>query len=89
MNKSVKILLGCRIVLWLVALGSTIYWIHYSFKLYSIGVHDVYEYASYFRPVFSKALLVTFISLVISYILRGISDRIKNIEKYGKDKVEE
>lgn len=75
--KSVRIIFFCRMFLWLVATVSTLYWMYISCKLYAIGVHDVHEYASIFRPIFYKCLGIAFGAIVISLILRTISDKIK------------
>lgn len=79
----VKIIFCIRIVLWVIALGATIYWIRWSFKIYEMGTHFVEEYAKAFRPIFARGLLITAIAIGISFILRYISDRIKDKEKYG------
>lgn len=76
-SKAVRILLYIRIVLWIIALAATVYWIYWSFKLYDLGYYDIYEYTGYLRPIFGRGLLISFGSLGVSLILRGISDRIK------------
>jgi len=75
--KSVRILFFCRMFLWLVAAGATVYWMYLSCKLYAIGIHDVHEYASYFRKPFYICLGIAFGAICISLILRTISDKIK------------
>ena len=40
-DKLVKIIFGIRICLWMVALGLTVHWIYWSFKLYAMGVLGV------------------------------------------------
>lgn len=76
-EKLVRILFGMRIVLWVIALIATVYWIYWSFHIYETGIHLVEEYAAIFRPIFGKALLVTAISISVSLVLRKISDKIK------------
>ena len=73
-EKKVRILFLIRIALWITAAAATFYWI---FKLYAMGIYDVYEYSGYLRPIFGRGLLIAFVSLCISLILRSISDRIK------------
>ena len=76
-TNGVKILFCFRIVLWMIALGVTIYWIRFSFQIYEMGIYDPHEYAAMFRPVFGRCLLVTAVSIVSSFILRAVSDRLK------------
>lgn len=76
-----KKLFYCRICLWVVALVATIYWIYWSFHLYTLGYYDEHAYAAMLRPIFSKALLISLIAVGISFILRRISDNIKDKEK--------
>lgn len=75
--KSVKILFCCRAFLWLVAAVSTGYWMYLSCKLYAIGIHDVHEYAQHFRKPFYTCVIIAVVAIVISLILRSISDKIK------------
>lgn len=81
-TNTIKRLFYIRICLWFVALVSTIYWMYYSFHLYSIGIVDEHEYASALRPVFAKALLISLIAVGVSFILRRISDNIKDSLKH-------
>lgn len=74
----VKILFCFRILLWVIALAATIYWIRFSFQIYEMGIYDPHEYATMFRPVFSRCLLITVVSIGISFLLRAVSDRLKN-----------
>ena len=78
---AVKILFVVRILLWIVAAGATVYWVVWSFKMYDIVGYDVQAYATAFRPLFYKALIVTFVSICVSFGLRSISDRIKKCWK--------
>ena len=77
LEKRVKIIFGCRVILWIIALAVTIHWIRYSFKLYEMGIYDVHEYATYMRPVLYKGLIISVACICISFLLRAISDRIK------------
>lgn len=76
-----KKLFYCRICLWIIALVATIYWIYWSFHLYTLGYYDEHAYAAMLRPIFSKALFVSLVAVGISFILRRISDNIKDREK--------
>lgn len=85
MNKTallgVKILFGLRILLWITAIIPTIYWIYYQQKLYADEIFDAYEYSSLLRPVLYKCLIISFLAICVSFILRAISDHVK--KKYG------
>ena len=81
-NKVIRILFIIRIILWIIATAATFYWIVWSFKLYNMGIFDVYEYAQYFRPIFGRGLLIAIVSICLSLILRSISDRLKKKMKY-------
>lgn len=82
--RKIRILFYMRIVLWVIAIAATVYWIYWSFRIYEMGIHLVEDYAAAFRPIFGKSLLVTAISIAISLGLRRISDNIKtNIKKGG------
>jgi len=76
-NKIVQVLFVIRIILCIIATAATFYWIVWSFKLYHMGIFDVYEYSSYLRPILGKGLLIAAVSICLSLILRSISDRIK------------
>ncbi len=76
-NKAVRVLFVIRIILCIIAAAATFYWIFWSFKLYHMGIFDVYEYSSYLRPIMGKGLLIAVVSICLSLILRSISDRIK------------
>ena len=76
-KKIIRFLFIIRIILWITATVATYYWIIWSFKLYQMGIFDVHEYSDYFRPIFGKGLLIAFVSICLSFILRGISDKIK------------
>lgn len=80
-NKIVRILFIIRIVLWIIAAAATYYWISWSFKLYNMGIFDVYEYSGYLRPILTKGLIIAAVSICLSLILRTISDKLKKKEK--------
>lgn len=79
-NKAVRILFLIRSLLWITAFAATAYWIWWSFKLYDLGYYDAYEYSGLLRPVLTRGLVIAFVCLGISLILRSISDRIKKKE---------
>ena len=81
-KKIVRILYIIRIILWIIATVATFYWIVWSFKLYNMGIFDVYEYGKYFRPIFGRGLLTAIVSICLSLILRSISDKLKEKIKY-------
>lgn len=76
-SKIVRILFIIRIILWITAAAATFYWIVWSFKLYGRGIFDEHEYSSYLRPILGKGLLIAVVSICLSFILRGISDKLK------------
>ena len=84
-DRLVKIIFDNLICLWGVALGLTVHWIYWSFKLYYMGILDVYDYAKHFRPLFYKDLILTFIVICLCFILRSISDRIKGKIKHSEE----
>ena len=80
MGKKEKVVKGIfiiRIVLWIIALCATIYWIYWSFKLYTMGIYNEYEYAANLRPIFTKGILISVGAVIISFILRAVSDKMK------------
>ncbi|MGN0425402.1 MAG: hypothetical protein ACI4FY_08800 [Acetatifactor sp.] len=76
-RKTVKILFGIRIVLWMVAAGATAYWIYWSMHLYTLGFENEHEYAKALRPILSKGLMISVAAILVSFLLRSISDKIK------------
>ena len=82
-DKKIKTMFICRVILWIVALIATIYWIYWSFHLYTLGYMDEHEYAAVFRPIFAKGLFTSLVAIGISFILRRISDNIKDKRKYS------
>ena len=81
-NKIVRVLFIIRAVLWVIAAAATVYWIAWSFKLYEMGIYEVHEYSTRLRPILGRGLLIAFVSICISLILRSISDRIKKKNKF-------
>lgn len=80
--KKIKRLFIARIVMWIVALGATVYWIYWNYKLYSLKIFDVHAFATIFRPKFYTALVISIVAICISFYLRHISDGIKKKLKY-------
>ena len=76
-KKIIRILFIIRISLWIIATVATFYWIVWSFKLYNMGIYDVHEYGTYFRPIFGRGFLIAVVSICLSFILRSISDKLK------------
>lgn len=76
-DKIIKLLFAIRVILWIVALIATWYWISWSFKLYDLGYMDETIYAQMLRPVFGKGLLISFLAIVASFLVRAISNNIK------------
>ena len=76
-NKIIRILFIIRIILWITAAAATYYWVSFSFELYERNIFDVHEYSDYLRPVLGTGLLIAVVSICLSFILRGISDKIK------------
>ncbi len=82
-NKKIRSIFITRASLWLVATVATIYWIVWSFKIYAdlgepeTGLVDVHTYASILRPKLYGGLIIAITALIISTVLRKISDKIK------------
>ena len=77
LKKKIRNLFICRICLWVIAAGVSIYWIVLSFWLYEVGIHDVHEYADYLRPRLYAGLLIAFACIAVSFWLRHISEGFK------------
>ncbi len=75
---SVIVLLVLRIILWTVALASTVYWIYYSFDLYRQGYYIPEEYSPRLRPVLYTCVLISVAAIALSFLLHAISKKIKN-----------
>ena len=78
-EKTVKILFAVRVILWAVALGSTVYWIWYSFDLMGSGIFDPYEYAGLLRPVLYPCLCIAIVAVCISFALYRKSKELKSV----------
>lgn len=76
-QRNVRILFICRIILWCIAFAGFVYWAYWSFELYHEGIWDEHDYATILRPILAKGMLISIVSIVISLILRKISDMIK------------
>ena len=76
-KKTIKVLFIIRVVLWAIAFGATAYWIYYSFRLYSLGIHLPEEYSPLLRPVLYKGLLIAVVSLVIAAFLHIHTAKLK------------
>ena len=75
--KKIKIVMIIRVCLWLVAAAATIYWMHWSFEIYEMGIHEVHSYATLLRPRMYAGLRTSILSIILSLILRRISDELK------------
>ncbi|MBE5844392.1 MAG: hypothetical protein E7302_09455 [Butyrivibrio sp.] len=73
----IKGLFVVRICLWIVALGSTIYWINYSRVLHSQGIYAPEEYSPLFRPVFYTCLIITIAAICLSFFLHSVGKKLK------------
>lgn len=73
----IRIILGIRMVLWAISVAVTIRWIYWSFKLYDLGYMDVHSYATKLRPILYEGIVIAFVCIVICFILRSISDKIR------------
>lgn len=73
----VRLLFVIRVCLWLIALSSTLYWMHLSNDLYKRGIFDPLEFSKYFRPVFYPCVITAFVAIGISFALFAISKHIK------------
>lgn len=78
-KKTIKIIFGIRILLWIVAFIATMYWAVWSFKIYAMGIYDAYEYAAMLRPVITKGLIISVVCIVVCFVLRHISDTLKQM----------
>ena len=73
----IRVMFAARILLWLIALVSTIYWISYSFELYKQEIFDPHEYATLLIPVLYICLAIAFVSICISFALHARTKKIK------------
>lgn len=80
-KNTIKILFIIRVVLWVISLVATIYWMYWSSHLYTLGFYDEHEYAVAFRPIFARGLFTSLAAVAVSFVLRFISDGIKDKNK--------
>lgn len=80
-NSKVLTIFVIRVCLWIVALVSTIYWIWFSFNLYSQGIFTPEEYSPRMRPVLYTCLAIAIAVVCISFALRAWAVRIKKQEE--------
>ena len=73
----IRVMFAARILLWLIALISTIYWISYSFELYKQEIFDPHDYATLLRPVLYICLAIAFVSICISFVLHARTKKLK------------
>ena len=73
----ITILFLCRLFLWIVALGSTVYWVRYSVQLHENGIFDPHEYATALRPVLYTCLIISVAAVCISFVLYARSAKLK------------
>ena len=71
------IIFVCRIILWVIALASTVYWIRYSFQLTMNEIYEPEEYAPLLRPVLYVCVGIAVASIGLSFGLYAIAKRIK------------
>ena len=76
-NTPILVLFIIRVLLWIVALSSTIYWIYYSIKLHSDGIFAPEEYSPLMRPVLYTCLAIAITAVCISFALHALSKKIK------------
>ncbi len=75
--KTVKLLFVVRVILWLIALICTAYWMYYSHKLHLDGIFDPHEYATLLRPVLYTNLIISIVAVCASFALYALSRKIK------------
>lgn len=75
-NKTIRCMFILRVILWIIATASTLYWLYWSFKLFEIGMSTAQEQSDYFTPIFGWGVLITIISICLSLFLRNISNKI-------------
>ena len=76
-KKQITILFFIRLFLWIVALGSTIYWIRYSIRLHELGIFDPHEYATALRPVLYICLIISVAAVGVCFVLYARSAKLK------------
>lgn len=84
LNKAVRNIFILRVILWITATASTIYWLYWSFKLFEMGMSNAQEHSDYFTPIFGWSVLISIVSIGLSLILRNISKKISMEEDDDK-----
>ncbi len=75
-SKAVRSLFILRVILWIIATASTLYWLYWSFKLFEMGMLNAQEHSDYFTPIFGWSVLISIISIGLSLILHNISNKV-------------
>lgn len=87
---SVIVLFISRIILWIIALASTVYWIYYSFDLYRQGYIIPEEYSPRLRPVLYTCVLIAVAAIALSFLIYTIGKKIKDkAEKEARSEMPE
>lgn len=73
----ITILFLCRLFLWIVAFGATVYWVRFSIQLHENGIFDPHEYATALRPVLYTCVIISVVAVVISFVLYARSAKLK------------
>lgn len=76
-KRTLIILFVTRIILWITAIASTVYWIYFSVKLKMDGIFAPEEYSPRLRPVLYTCLLISLVAVAISFALYSLSKKIK------------
>jgi len=76
-EKKIKLLFAARVILWIIALISTGYWMWYSGELYDEGFYDPFQYSSRLRPVLYTGVIIAVAAICISFVLYGVSRKLK------------
>ena len=79
----VNLLFAARVVLWITALASTVYWIWFSVKLTADGIRDPLEYGTALRPVLYTGVIIAVVAIAISYYLYAQGKKIKDRYKFS------
>ena len=66
-----------RVVLWVIAFVSTVYWIHFSAALKAAGFLAPEEYSPRMRPVLYTCLIISIVAICVSFALYAVSKKIK------------
>ena len=76
-SKKIRILFVGRVILWIIALVSTGYWMWYSGELYELEISNTEEYAARLRPVLYTGIIVAVAAIGISFLLYAQSQKLK------------